>query len=171
MDRNKVSILLRSVVILAILGIPFFILVQFEEYLEPLVWFAGAGTHALFQILGFKTQFNPPFLFFGTKGLSIIPACSGYRSILAFLALVIAGPKKSWKSFMMVPLIYGFNILRLFITLYLFSYFPVYSEFIHDFVWKYSMTLLVFLLWWYSLKLVPDKAVKLQNKRVKSAKR
>ncbi|MDD5418047.1 MAG: exosortase/archaeosortase family protein [Candidatus Nanoarchaeia archaeon] len=91
-------------------------------------------------------------------GIGIDRACTGYRSLYAFFALVVASPRTKWKRklrglFSGVLVISFFNIIRLYstsMTGVLFGFDAL--EIMHTVLWRYGMLALVLVLWYLWLK-------------------
>ncbi|MCW1299874.1 MAG: exosortase/archaeosortase family protein [Candidatus Parvarchaeota archaeon] len=85
--------------------------------------------------------------------LVIDDACTGYRSMLAFAALVLAVPKirnskKSVALILGIPAIYVINILRIFSTILIAVKFGEEKlEFVHTFLWREGLIFLILILW------------------------
>jgi exosortase/archaeosortase family protein len=90
--------------------------------------------------------------------LIIDDACTGYRSILAFIALVLAVPKVENKKrfyalIIGLPLIYVINIFRIYSTILIALKFGEEKlEFVHTFLWREGLILLILILWIFWLK-------------------
>ena len=90
--------------------------------------------------------------------LIIDDACTGYRSMLAFIALVLAIPKVENKKrlyalLICLPLIYIINIFRIYSTILIALKFGEEKlEFVHTFLWREGLILLILLLWIFWLK-------------------
>jgi len=77
--------------------------------------------------------------------------CLGWKSMAAFTALVFASTEKYRKNLKYVfgglVLIFLANIVRIVTTIYLSHTGVISFEIIHDTLWKWSLTAIVFVLW------------------------
>jgi exosortase/archaeosortase family protein len=137
------------------MAIPFYILLQLEPYFQDIQTFVAGNVYLLLLTMGFQPEQQGYFIFLQGKGLEVAPACVGWRSILAFTALVIATPrnKNKLKAILLVPVLYGFNLFRLITSLFAKIFVPNWFDIIHGFLWTYAMTFLVLGLWWYWVRL------------------
>lgn len=152
--EKKIEVL-KFLVTLIILAAPFYVLLQLEPQFGYLQEIVASNVWLFLVAFGFRPQQQGYFIFLEGKGLEVAAACVGWRSMLAFLALVIATPKRENKlgALCLLPLIYGFNIFRLITSLLTSIFFPNLFDIIHGFLWTYAMTFLVLGLWWYWAKL------------------
>ena len=86
-------------------------------------------------------------------------ACTGWRSMMLFLGLVIATPiKKKLVSLFFLPLIYVINILRIVVVfLFVHAFGPLHFELVHSILWSWSMVMVVILLWITWIKTFKEK--------------
>jgi len=77
--------------------------------------------------------------------------CLGWKSMAAYTALIFAATKKYRKNLKYILggiiLIYIANIVRIITTIYLSQAGIISFEIIHDTLWKWSLTGIVFILW------------------------
>ncbi|MCD6215476.1 MAG: exosortase/archaeosortase family protein [Candidatus Aenigmarchaeota archaeon] len=76
--------------------------------------------------------------------------CTGWKSIILFISLVMASPKPlrmKVKALIFVPVIYIVNIFRIFFMFVLASENIRYFQIFHQFLWSFGMVAIVFLLW------------------------
>ncbi len=82
--------------------------------------------------------------------------CTGWKSMLAFFALVMSTPysyRKKAIGLIAIPLIYVVNLLRIFFMfLYVRTFDLAYYETVHSIVWSWGLILIVLLLWFLWLR-------------------
>ena len=147
--------LLRFFLVLALMAVPFYLILKLEPYFWDLQVFTASNVYILLLVLGFQPVQQGYFIFLMGTGLEVAAACVGWRSVLAFMALLVATPgKKNYlRGLAYVPFIYGFNIFRLATSLLTDIFAQNLFEIIHGFLWTYAMTFLVLGLWWHCVKL------------------
>ncbi len=90
--------------------------------------------------------------------IGIDRSCTGYRSFIAFLALVFAVPNVAWKKRLkpLVPaffVVYAVNLFRIVTTILVGFYFGVTAfEFAHMLLWRWALTLTILGMWVYWFK-------------------
>jgi len=90
--------------------------------------------------------------------IGIDSSCTGYRSMLAFIALVFAVPGVDWKKRLkpLVPgfmILYAVNLFRIIITISAGVLFGFRAfELMHLFLWRWALTLAILGMWFYWLK-------------------
>jgi len=81
--------------------------------------------------------------------------CTGWKSILVFIALVVATPtdwRKKLKAWFFIPLIYLANILRVWFVFFFVSRFGIeHFETIHKTLWSWGLIAVLLVCWvcWY----------------------
>ncbi len=77
--------------------------------------------------------------------------CTGWKSMLAFFALVMSTPftmKKRALGLLLIPLIYAINLVRIFFMfLYVRTFDLAHYELVHSVVWSWGLILTILLLW------------------------
>jgi exosortase/archaeosortase family protein len=97
----------------------------------------------------------------GQWGAMIDWDCVGWKSMLAFFALVFATDfslrKKAW-GMVFIPLIYVVNVLRIF---FMFAYVKAYGlaeyAIVHQLVWSWGLIIVILALWLYWIRYVDVK--------------
>ena len=143
--------LLRFFLVLALMAVPFYLILKLEPYFWDVQVFTASNVYVLLLVLGFQPVQQGYFIFVMGKGLEVAAACVGWRSVLAFLALLVATPGKRNPAggLALIPILYGFNIFRLATSLLTNVFAQNLFDIVHGFLWTYSMTFLVLGLWWY----------------------
>jgi exosortase/archaeosortase family protein len=147
--------ILRFLLILVVLAVPFRIILQIEPGLGQIQEFVANNVYIILVLMGFSPVQQGYFIFLMEKGLEVAAACIGWRSIYAFLALMVATPRKTHyrKGLLFLPFLYAFNLFRLVTSLLVNVFVPDLFDLVHGFLWTYAMTFLVLGLWWFWVKL------------------
>ncbi len=132
------------------------------------------------SVAGLLRMFHIPFSIYGIFIKVLIPEgsfgafitwdCTGWKSIMAFLALIYATPatvEKKILAIALTPFIFFVNILRiLFMFWFVHSYGTENFNFIHHTLWSYGMIFTIFVLWviWYKDSINYDKKIKTLKK-------
>ncbi|MCW1301349.1 MAG: exosortase/archaeosortase family protein [Candidatus Nanoarchaeia archaeon] len=80
-------------------------------------------------------------------------SCTGYISILALCGLVISTPSNEWRRklkflSLSIPLLYGINVVRIFITILILTQIGVkYVDVVHSILWREFLLSIVVVLW------------------------
>ncbi len=148
---DKLRTVLRFLAVLLLCAVPFYLLLGVEPYLEPVQELIASNAAVLLTALGFAPVQQSYFLFLQGSGLEVAAACIGWRSALAFIALVLATPFRPMKlrALPYLPVIHGFNLARIATSLLAGALLPDWSGLVHGFLWTYGMTFLVLGLWWH----------------------
>lgn len=129
-----------------------------EEKLNFLRVMVAKDTARLLGLLGRAATSNEFWVKTAFAQINVIPACTGWRSAAAFLALVLALPKKSWlkraRALVALPVIYGANVFRL-ATVALAAEYGM-SAVVHDFLWREGLILMVLFFWLTWWKAAPE---------------
>ncbi|MBI4167466.1 MAG: exosortase/archaeosortase family protein [Candidatus Aenigmarchaeota archaeon] len=89
----------------------------------------------------------------GPVTINIAADCTGWKSAVAYLALVLAVPKISNKKRLLalvgIPILYAVNVVRIAFLLWVavnmgFGYFRVF----HEYLWKLGLSLAVLVVWY-----------------------
>ena len=89
----------------------------------------------------------------GPVTINIAADCTGWKSVVAYLALVLAVPKVSNKkrlfAFVGIPILYAVNVARIVFLVWVavnmgFGYFRIF----HEYLWKLGLSLAVLLVWY-----------------------
>lgn len=103
--------------------------------------------------------------------------CLGWKSMAAYTALVYASTEKYLKDLKYIiagiTVIFFANIIRIITTIYLTEIGLISFDIIHDTLWKWSLTLIVFLLWllWFEKLRKIDEPIKETKKLLKEKTR
>ncbi len=160
---DKLKDLLIFIVKLNVFLIPLYVMIY---YRIDFTWLENVITRSVVGLLrasGIWATYFGNFISVptptGSFGGFITWDCTGWKSIIVFLALVFATPS-SWtkKLFSLVytPFIMLINIFRIW---FMFAYVHVFGlqnyDYIHHTLWSYGMVMFVILFWfaWYKFKI------------------
>ena len=147
-----------------ILAIPMYaaILLNFDFYILQKA--TADVVYFLLQVLGFSPVIDGIMITIpvqnGTWAALISSACTGWKSVLLFLALVAATPKNNRRiALAFIPAILLVNIIRIVFMFWVASANLAYFELAHALVWSWGMLLVVIVLWlFWMLKISSTKA-------------
>ncbi len=166
-NNKKIYFAFEFFLKLLVLATPLYLI----EWLKPSLWFIefpqAVIIKNLISFLGYNTSITTimsneniiPLLDVENTRIrfAIDSACTGYRSILAFTALVLAYNKKNKKS-KIKAIIIGSSII-LFVNILRITSLILYSikintniEFLHNFLWREGLISMVILLWLFWIK-------------------
>lgn len=156
LSNERLWQVLKFLILFNLLAIPLYLIFFFKISLYPLQLLERDETSFILLIFGVnheRTDFEGlPSIKMGEQSIVISEACTAWRSILAFLALVIASPR-SWRfkknALIGVPLIYLFNLIRLATICLISLILPSVTDFIHTILWREGLMLVIFVLWYY----------------------
>lgn len=138
---------------LLILAVPFKIGLYLEPKLVLLQDIVASHSVFILNLIGKSSFAKGVWIMAENISINVIPACTGWRSDAAFLALVWAVPnvnlKKRLKALWAIPVIYGINIARL-VTVVLAAG-TTYFKLLHDVLWREGLITVVlsfWLIWW-----------------------
>ncbi len=150
----------------AALSLPLYFILWANPSFDPLQYavrdnvlsaakFAGVDANADGFYLNLKTVDGP-------VTIDIAADCTGWKSIAAYLALLLAVPKTSGKKRLIgligVPILYAVNVGRITFLLWVvvnmgFGYFRVF----HEYLWKLGLSLAVLVVWYAWLTKIAGK--------------
>jgi exosortase H (IPTLxxWG-CTERM-specific) len=106
------------------------------------------------QVPGFNeslTTATAAIEYWDTFSIEIVGECTGISEALIFAASVVAFPtrwKKKWIGLLLgIPLIYGFNVLRILMLLVVGRYQPSMFHFFHIYFWQATLILMIISVW------------------------
>ena len=158
---KKLSDLLAFFVKFNLFLIPLYLISYYRIDLSSFEYTIASAVSGLLRATGVNAlQFNN-FISVAIPGGSfggfIMWDCTGWKSTLVFLALVLSTPAdwiKRLTSLAYIPIIILFNILRIW---FVFSYVHIFGianyELIHQTLWSYGMIAVVLALWvaWWKI--------------------
>ncbi|MCX5800377.1 MAG: archaeosortase/exosortase family protein [Candidatus Eisenbacteria bacterium] len=124
-----------------------YVLGTFPPGVERLCTITAAWLGGILSLLGFHTAVSGAFVGIGSTGVTIIAECTGYTAMALFLSVVVAYPSSIAAKLIGlavgIPLILGFNMLRLVVMAVVLAYRPQYFEFAHLYFWQVALIIFV----------------------------
>lgn len=170
--NQKLLKILRFLVLFNLFAVPLYLFVAFNISIYPLQIFTAKVVHSSLSIAGVDAEIDdiditvpsPDGNFTGTINWD----CTGWKSVLAFIALIFAteeGLRKKIYSFAFIPLIYAINIAR---ATYIFMFVAMNGlsgyEALHSFLFGFFMITVVLCFWFVWLRYFN---IEEPNKRIK----
>jgi len=160
LKRNKLKNLLKFLILFNLFSIPMYLIIILNVQFYALQLLTANLVSITLNFSGVSSELNDLLISVpvrdGYFAGSIDWDCTGWKSVLAFFALVFATEapiKKKLYGLIFVPMIYVINILRVSFVFYFVSAYDVnYFELIHSFLWSFGMILVVLFLWIIWLK-------------------
>jgi len=167
-QAEKIEIIIDFLIKFNLLAIPLYILMAQEVNLGALQEATAWISFAFLRTMGYTVLLNGNIIQFEganlTSNIIIENDCTGWKSIYAFISLMLASPvkKKDTESLLKgVFFIYSMNIVRIISTISLSNYLGLeYLDTIHSFLWRFSMisiVLVTWLTWMRGKKILSDK--------------
>ena len=138
---------------------------QLILYIYPDTRFLQAAlaqiTSAMLQSTGFQTVTEGISIIISNTEYIITQDCLGWKSAAAFTALIYASTERTVEHITFIiqgaTVIILANIIRVYTTVVLAERGIISFNIIHDFLWSWSLTLIVLVLWLYWLKKLKDR--------------
>lgn len=142
--------------ILTLPSIDFFFIELVEAQQTSLLLNLTGIPHSVSINHNYYTGQDMPVIILGARSLGIDKPCTGYRSVLALMALILATPgiilNKKLKGLLLLPVVYLVNTVRLYIVALVSISNPDLVEIVHIVLWREGLIAIVILLWyaWFS---------------------
>jgi exosortase/archaeosortase family protein len=155
-NRQKLLNLLIFLIKFNLLSIPLYFIITYDLSLPQFQTFFATLTSLLLRAIGYNTlqkDFTLSILHAGKLNqIEISWDCTGWKSLYALFALVIATPAKpiNKAKFLVfaLPFLFLINLVRIISTIiFSLSYGFEYFDIIHNFLWKWSILLFIPLFW------------------------
>ena len=162
--HEKKTELLNFLIRLNIFAIPLYIILYFNLSLPQLQYAIANITTYLLSSAGFSPSIDGLLISIpirdGTWAAVISWDCTAWKSMLAFLALVIATNYKSGNKLkglvLFIPLIFIVNIMRIFFMFYYVRTFDLqHYSLVHAVVWSWGMIAVILVFWIVWMKFFP----------------
>ena len=142
---------------LNLLAIPLIILDSLNLSVPPLQRFIALVAYSLLSLMGVKIGIENYTLLLEKETVHISFDCTGWKSMYLLSSLIISTPLTNFRKklrwlFMLLPILFLMNILRILISVYILSTQPQSFPFIHDFLWREGMVAFSIALWLLFLK-------------------
>lgn len=154
--KNKtLMIFFEFLILLNIFLIPFYLSIKFDIQIHQLKVLEAHIVYYLLNLAKVESSVRDNFIYIGDVIFEVSWDSTGWKSLYLFLSLVISTPlffRKKLKFLALgLPLIFFLNILRIFATIYFFIVLGVQYEFLHQFLWRYFMSISVLIMWFLFL--------------------
>lgn len=152
---------LKFFVVFNLFAIPLFIVGSLDLYLFEVIetnqvagiLSLGGFNILIFNVFSFEANSPVPALRAGEYSFTIDKSCTGYKSMIAFLGLCFATPgialRRKLKSFILLPLVYLFNIGRLTLLYVTAVNSPAYFDLSHLIFWREGLVLFIIVIWFF----------------------
>lgn len=164
--RKKLKTIAWFLIKFNLLAIPLYLLIYFNISYVPLQGFIAAASVPFIKMFGHSASLVD---YFGCDAPSVSgpdfqkPVCiswdsTGWKSMYALAALVIAAPVAGWKGKLRflaagIPLIFLINYLRIVTTILIALNFGWrYFELVHTVLWREGLIIAVVLIWYLWLR-------------------
>ncbi|MCD6371748.1 MAG: exosortase/archaeosortase family protein [Candidatus Aenigmarchaeota archaeon] len=163
-DKKRLASVLKFLVLLNILMIPFYFLIKFEIQVTLYTTFVAFLTHSMLRILGIENSLEGNLIFLSSeKGNWIVEISwdsSGWKSLYLISVLALATPSIKFKDKIKflswsLPLIFFINLARILTTLTSSYFFGAeLFEFLHTFLWRIVLIAFIPCVWflWFRKK-------------------
>lgn len=156
--RKKLETIVWFLIKFNILAIPLYLVMYLNFTLPPLQTFLATLSSYGINLFGYHLTQDEMFLYSGSQQIEISWDSTGWKSMYALAALVIATPvsdlhKKIRFLFIGVPLVFLINYLRITSTILVSLKFGFqYFDIIHMFLWREGLILAVVAIWYVWLR-------------------
>lgn len=152
-DQKKLLEALLFLVKVLIFAIPLYLILIFQNVLYPLQEAVSQNIYLILNFIGLET-FKDGFLL-KTNGFAFLISedCTGWKSMLFLIALILAVPKVNIRKRIVglafgVPAIYLGNLFRILIMVFIsLGFRPEFAKVIHDYFWQLGLISLVLVVW------------------------
>jgi archaeosortase B (VPXXXP-CTERM-specific) len=107
--------------------------------------------HAILSLASDEASLTGNLVQLGSFSVRIIEECTGVFEVLIFLAAVLAYPT-GWRKKLIgvglgVPILYGFNLARILVLIWVGRYRPALFDFMHLYFWQATLILMITSVW------------------------
>lgn len=157
---KKLLKVLKFLVKFNLIAIPLYIVILLDWRLVELQQLTASMSYSILQWAGANPTINGYLLSIpinhGTWAAIINWDCTGWKSMLAFFALVMATElpmKRKLYGLVLIPVIYIVNIVRIFFMFFYVRTFDLANyQLVHAVVWSWGLILIIFVLWLFWLR-------------------
>ncbi|MBI2085517.1 MAG: exosortase/archaeosortase family protein [Candidatus Aenigmarchaeota archaeon] len=172
-EQSRLWYVFVFLVRIMLLSIPLYVILWANPSMEFIQYAVRDSAILAANLIGIETKTDGFYINLNTVdgpvSIDIGADCTGWKSAIAYLALVLAVPrvknKKRLVAMVGIPIIYAVNIGRIVFLLWAavnmgFGYFRVF----HEYLWKLGMSLAVIAVWYVWLtkkagKIKPEKFI------------
>lgn len=153
--RREFLAIAKFLIILNIFLIPFYAVLLSGVSFLPLQGLTADAVTSLLQSSGIVAEQEGLLITIpspqGSWAAFINWDCSGWKSLFVLFALIAATPfalKRRVTGFLLLPVIYVINILRIWFMFYYVHSFGLYGyEFLHTLIWSWGMIFFILFFW------------------------
>ncbi len=160
--RKKLFTILFFLIKFNLLAIPLYLIIRFDISFPSLQIFLAKVLHSMFKISGYhaiRDGYYIALLSDNTiRTIAIDMDCTGWKSLYALFALVLATPLKKNKSKLnflafALPTLFFINIFRIYLTVTFCHIIGFqYLDIIHNLFWREGLILVIIILWYWWLR-------------------
>ncbi len=167
-NEQKLWLTLQFFLRLLILSIPLYFVLLFLADMTALQLLVAGNSAWLLSLSGWQVIQEGPLLNLGTFSFLISPDCTGWKSMLFLFALLFAVPriqnKKRFLGLVIgIPLVWAGNLGRIVMTVLVQDMYGLEAAgFVHDYLWRMGLAVLVLLIWgvWLNRALIRERRQK-----------
>ena len=167
--NKKLKKILKFLILFNLFSIPLYLFIIFSINIEPLQVLTASEVNNVLHIAGVPSQLTGTEITVPMQELTFTGSidwdCTGWKSILAFMALIFATDAslgKKLRGLVFIPVIYCINIFRVSVVfLYVSRYGLSYYEAVHSFLFGAFMIMIILSLWivWLKYFNFPEKKI------------
>ncbi len=121
------------------------------EVIDALAEMTAAAEYYFFSLFTDRVSLGGKVVSFHGFAVHIIEECTGVYEVLIFTAAVLSFPT-TWANKgiglgLGIPILYGFNVLRIGVLLLVGKYQPEYFDFMHLYFWQATLILMITSVW------------------------
>ena len=158
-DRKLLKVL-KFLVKFNLIAIPLYVIIILEWRFVELQQMTANLVYGLLNYVGANPAINGYLISIpvknGTWGALINWDCTGWKSMLAFFALVMATDlpmRRKAYGLLLIPLIYVINLFRIFFMFFYVRTFDLaHYNLVHTVVWSWGLILVILVLWVFWLR-------------------
>ncbi|MCD6398621.1 MAG: archaeosortase/exosortase family protein [Candidatus Aenigmarchaeota archaeon] len=151
MNNEKLKRTLIFLIKLTLLSLPLYAIIFFGVNFDFFQGFIVFHFVNFLNFIGIPSTQNGFSIILSSLAIVINKDCTGWKSLLFFIALIIATDihwkRKTINIFLGSLAIFSINILRIFVMILIGLAYPSIFSFLHDLLWQFSMIFTVIILW------------------------
>lgn len=129
------------------IGLLTLLYISFKDDLRFLNNSTAATLSALLDLLGVHTAVNEAVIYLNFIALEVIGECTGIYEIVVFSGCVLAYPASTGKKLagiaFGIPVVLGFNMVRLISLAFVGLWFPSLFNYVHYYLWQVTLIIIV----------------------------
>ncbi|MBI3413191.1 MAG: exosortase/archaeosortase family protein [Candidatus Aenigmarchaeota archaeon] len=165
-EQGRLWVVVKFLLRLTALSLPLYIVLWANPSFDFIQYAVRDSVLSLTQAVGIDAEVDGFDLKLGTVDgavtLNIAADCTGWKSAVAYVALLLAVPGISNRKRLIglagIPILYAVNVLRIAFLVWVvnvmgFGYFRIF----HEYLWKLGLSLAVLLVWYVWLTKIADR--------------